>query len=350
MDFKKRDVIKEAGEIKKFMDQKKRPPTTCNIQGNIISGYSIAYLMSLMINDKFKGETYPLANVRVYDPSKKLQDTINEKVMKDDYLVMVGNFVKFCRKYHRVPRFITTQKSQTKVSFELFLYCVVKIVCFFQSNKKFPNYCNFNKADVQNGKTPTSSSKNEGNKYISPNKNTGNCTNPYRSKPHPTKQGCNQMGQNTNYYCGVSALQKVLFKFGITKYTQDQLAKYAGTTTKGTDHKGLETALAKVSKDTGVKLSCKWYYLSDLGFEKLAKQICKSNVDAIIHLKYRMKYGHYEVIDEVDVDKKQLKILNSLGNKCGACFCGYVETRSFAIEKKYIDGVTQKSVMLITKG
>ena len=348
----KKQIIKEASEIKDFIEKNGKIPNTNTINNTKYTIYATSYLMSKLILTNFKQDIQNI-NVIKYDVATH-KDTIHEDVYKNDYLDMVKRFCSYCEAHHHVPSTIHTKKSNVKVSFELYVYCISKIINFYHKNKYLPNYCLFNKADLQNTKSNTKNTQKTPSKSTSTNKKTvkkDNCTNPYTSTPHPTKTGCNQMGQNTNYFCGVSALHKVLHKFGITKYSQNQLAKYAGTTTAGTDHKGLETAIAKVSKETGIKLTAKWYNFSELGFEKLGKLICKPNVDAIIHLYYRNKYGHYEVINEINIKSGTVKVLNSLGNKCGTnCFCGYVESRSFALEKQYINGISQKSVLIITKG
>jgi len=157
------------------------------------------------------------------------------------------------------------------------------------------------------------------------------------------------MGQNNGYYCADAAMQHSLYKFGI-KVSQSQLAKWAGTTTSGTSHEGIRTAIAMVNKKFGVNISVKEVNFSEIGITGLAKLICKNNVDAIIHLCYRLKWGHYESINEINVKTNMLKVLNSLGDKCtGSCYCGYVEERSLAVEKSYIRGVSQKSVIILTK-
>lgn len=273
-----------------------------------------------------------------------ISDTINEKVTKEDYLDMMKRFTKYCESYHQYPSYIITKKSKIKVSFKLFSFCVGKIEKFIKNNGHLPNYCIFNKADTKKSKKNASNTKKNTNTPIS------SCSNPYISSPYNKKSGCDAMGQNTNYYCGVSALQKVLYKFGI-HVSQKQLASVAGTTKKGTDHQGLRTAVAWVSKHYGVKLTVKEYNFSELGFEKIAKMICKSNVDIIWHLLYRNKYGHYEKVKAIDLKKGTVDVINSLGNKCSNnCFCGYIETRSFATQKQYINGISQKSIIVITKG
>ena len=176
-----------------------------------------------------------------------------------------------------------------------------------------------------------------------------NCSNPYKSSPHPSKRGCDAMGQNNGYYCADAAMQHSLYKFGIT-VSQSQLAKWAGTTSAGTSHEGIRTAIAMVNKKFGVNITVQEKNFSDLGITGLAKLICQKNVDAIIHLLYRLKWGHYESINEINVKTNMLKILNSLGDSCSnGCYCGYVEDRSLAAEKSYISGISQKSVIILTK-
>ena len=349
MKVKKNIILTEASQIKSFMEKYKKIPKACTLSdGTVLSPYSTSYLIANLIKN-INSSNITLSNVIIYN-AEKHNDTISEKVMKDDYLAMVNNFIDFCNKNRRVPAFITTTKSKTKVSFELFLYCISKIIVFYQENQYLPNYCTFNKADLQNNATSTKTNKNSNSQSTSSKANTNNCTNPYKSVPYTTKQGCDELGQNTNYYCGVSALQKCLRKLGIN-ISQKTLASWAGTTSKGTDHHGLETAIAMAAKTHNVKLSCKWYNYNELGLEGVAKIMCQSNKDVLWHLLYRLEYGHYEKVAEINTKTGMLKVMNSLGNKCSnGCFCGYIESRTAANQKSYCSGISQKSILVITKG
>ena len=321
MKVKKQYLLKEASQIRSFIEKNNKIPRTCTLgDGTIISSFSVSYLLASLVNDP-KQDKVNLVNVIIYHPAKKHVDTIsNEDVLKKDYLVMVKNFLRFCEKYHRVPRFITTQKSQTKVSFELFLYCLCKIIVFYQNNNTLPNYCNFNKTYKSNTGSSNKTVKKEDNKSTSKSTNT----NIYTSSPHPTKPGCGGMGQDTSYYCGVSALQKCLYKFGIKDFSQKTLAGWAGTTTKGFTEIG--------------------------GWKGIAKILANKNQDIIFHNKYRLKYGHYEVMNQLNLTTNYTKVLNSLGDKCtNTCYCGYVEDRSSKTMKQYMDAVSQKSLLILTK-
>lgn len=332
--MKKQYIITEAKQIKTYCEKNKKIPLTNNYaDGKIYSIYTSSYLMANLIRNWSNNDILKVDVIR-YD-KKQYVDTINENIGKEDYLAMIKKFIDYCKANRRVPTYIVSIKSNTKVSFELFVYCLSKIISYYDVNKRLPNTCIFNKADLQKKKSVVK-------------KVDGKCINPYNSLPINSKKGCDAMGQNTSYYCGVCALQKVLFKFGIN-VSQKALASYAGTTTKGTSHDGLRTAIEYVARKNNVKLKVQEYNFSDLGFEKLAKLICKPNVDAITHIKYRLEYGHYEKIRTIDLDKKELQIMNSLGNRCGNCYCGYIERRSFSIEQQYFKAISQKSILLITK-
>ena len=349
MKVKKEYLLKEASQIRSFIEKNNKIPKTCTLgDGTIISSFSVSYLLASLVNDP-KQDKVNLVNVIIYHPAKKHVDTIsNEDVLKNDYLVMVKNFLRFCEKHHRVPRFITTQKSQTKVSFELFIYCLAKILIFLDKNNALPNYCNFNKTYKSNTGSSNKTVKKEVSKSTSSSKNT----NIYTSSPHPTKPGCGGMGQDTSYYCGVSALQKCLFKFGITDFSQKTLAGYAGTTTKGTSHQGIRTAVAYVNKKKGTNIKVTEKTFTEIGgWKGIAKILSNPKQDIIFHNKYRLKYGHYEVMNQLNLTTNYTKVLNSLGDKCtNTCYCGYVENRSCTNMKQYMDAVSQKSLLILTKG
>jgi hypothetical protein len=182
------------------------------------------------------------------------------------------------------------------------------------------------------------------------------CTNPYESSPHPTSYGCNGMGQNNSTCCGPSALHKILYKFGIRDITQGTLSSWAGTTSAGTSHQGLETAIAKVNQEKGTNLRIDWYNLSELGWENIGKIICQPNKAAFCHILYQNggtcdgdgEYGHYELLTRVNTETEYVQVLNSLGGYCGNCYCGYYQDRSIACQEHFIRGISQKSIAVVS--
>ncbi|WP_323736286.1 peptidoglycan-binding protein [Methanosphaera sp. ISO3-F5] len=163
-------------------------------------------------------------------------------------------------------------------------------------------------------------------------------------------------GQITGYHCACFSIQQGIRTFGITGYSQRTIGGYAGTTTAGTGHWGIETALAKIAKNEGIKLKVTWKNLSDLGstqkeqYKKIGEIISSPNKFAFIHLLYRNRYGHYEHIKTVNTNTSGLIIRNSLGDKCNSpAYCGYNESRTMSTETSYIRGISQKSVCIVEK-
>ena len=363
--MKKSLIIQEAKEIKNYMEKNKAIPKSCNMNGTILSPYSVSYLMALLIQDNFKKDTYSYNPVVMYNSNKKYDDTIqSENVFKDDYMRMIGNFIRYCVDHQRVPAYITTQKSKTKVSFELFMYCLSKIVVYYHNNQTLPNYCNFNKEFTSNANTPKKTIKNEVKQSTSTSKN---CTNPYTSSPHLTDSN---MGQDKKYSCANNSQQQELFKLTGKIFKETDLAKWSGTTTNGTSHQGINTCIAYVAKKLGIKLTVKWVNFSDLGktieerFEALGKIICQPNKGVITHIAYMsggenefrsdgIWYGHYEPIRQINTKNKTVQVLNSLGTKrADGGYKGHLQTRTYKVEASYLRNTPggQPSICIITKG
>ena len=177
----------------------------------------------------------------------------------------------------------------------------------------------------------------------------------YHSGPHWVGPGCNKMGQCTGYYCAPCSIRQQLAKQGIDNYTQQTIARYAGTTTAGTSHWGIETALAKIARLENITIKVEWKNFSDLGstigarFKALGEIISDPDKGVILHTLYQNKYGHYETIQEANTNNSSTVILNSLGSKCNSpAYCGRKETRTYAYLAQNLRGISQKSICIIT--
>lgn len=327
--IKRKEIQGIADAIKSYVEKNKKIPSSVEVGGKKYSKTECLYTLGYAINhlqDDFNVKTGKVA-------SNPVTTVINEKIYESDYKDQAKRLCQFIGQNGQAPNYIKSVKTASKISPDLELFAFAKILVYYHANKRLPKYCTYNSNDLKT--------------TVKPSKN--NCSNPYKSSPHPTKTGCDGMGQNTGYYCADAAMQHSLYKFGIS-VSQSQLAKWAGTTSAGTSHDGIRTAIAMVNKKYGVNISVQEKNFSDLGLTGLAKLICQKNVDAIVHLLYRNRWGHYESINEINLKTNILKILNSLGDMCyNGCYCGYIEDRSLAVEKSYISGISQKSIIILTK-
>ena len=178
----------------------------------------------------------------------------------------------------------------------------------------------------------------------------------YHSGKPWTSSGCNKIGQCNGYFCACCCIRQTCGKWNIDNYTQQKIGQYAGTTSAGTSHWGIETALAKIASNEGIKLRVEWKNFSDMGntskerWEALGKILATQNKSIIWHTLFKDKWGHYETVQEVNMNNGTVKVLNSLGSKCNSpAYCGYIETRSWSTMERYLRGISQKSICIITK-
>lgn len=162
-------------------------------------------------------------------------------------------------------------------------------------------------------------------------------------------------GQITPYHCACHAIKQSLRRFGITKYSEATIGNYAGTTTAGTSHQGIETAIAKIAKLDGIKLKVEWKNFSDLGstskerWRKYGDLMTDDDKAVFHHELYKDYIGHYSLLKQVNVNSMILLVQNSLGSRYGSGYCGYTESRPCSTQERYLRGISQKSICIITK-
>ena len=161
-----------------------------------------------------------------------------------------------------------------------------------------------------------------------------------------TNQGGGYLGQKTGYTCGPHSLMQCIHRLTGEDVSEMTLASVCGTTTDGTDHDGLATGLAWFNREYGYNLQMEWKNFSEVGFDGTQDAI--NNGACFHHILYRNQWGHYEVPKWTADDP--IYVLNSLGDSCGDGYCGYIEERSRTEHQSYINGISQKSVCIITRG
>ena len=245
----------------------------------------------------------------------------NNKIYKKDYLDCAKRITLYVEKFKKLPNFCKWGNKQIRT--RDFTYNMSKILVYYYTHKDtYPAYNTINT-------------------------NIWNKPEPIKKHGHATSSGCDNRGQNNGYYCGCHSLQEVFRNLTGIVVPQSTIASVAGTTTDGTDHDGLNTAVEWFNRKYNKKLTVQWYNFSDLGWSGIRKIINSNNKDLVCHNLYRNTWGHYEVINKVYDD--YCDVQNSLGDYCDYdCYCGYVEERSLSTFRSYISGISQKSIMVIT--
>lgn len=325
-----------ASTVKSYIEKNKTFSADITVNNKKYNYGKVAYILCYAVNNIGKS----LEVITVKNADKTVCDSINENITKEDYKDIAKRGFNYMKQNGQCPNYITTKKSKKKISPRVFIYMMARIIVYYyNNNKKMPNYANVNSAYFKSSSSSSNASSTTKTE----------CKNPYKAIPYNSKSSCDAMGQNTGYYCGCSMLQKMFYRLGYS-VSQSEIARVAGTTTAGTGHDGLETAIAYAGRKFGVKFKVTWKSFSDLGFEGMGKLMCKENTAVGNHLLYRNQYGHYEYPLTVNVTNKTIKVINSLGSMCtSSCYCGYIEERSWSTHRSYINGISQKSVLIIEK-
>ena len=316
----KETIKKIANKVKTYVEENKKLPSTVVIDNVKYNWPQVWYILSWAVNNLNK-DLSELPNVIAC--KNPTGDDINEDIKPEDYKKQASNIVKYIKENSwKCPNYVTSIKSKKRIAPNLSSYANARIIVWYYAHKALPNYCNFN-SKAFSGSTKS--------KY-----------------GHATKSGCNNMGQNNSVKCGPHSMQEVIRNLTGKIITQETLASWAGTGSAGTSHAGIETAMAKAGKELNVTFNLKWYNFSDLGWDGIKKILASKNKDCIIHNLYRNKYGHYEVVNAVN--DSNINVQNSLGNSCSnGCYCGYIEYRTKSEFRSYINGISQKSVLVVTK-
>lgn len=183
------------------------------------------------------------------------------------------------------------------------------------------------------------------------------------STPHLTTSA-QGIGQDTPYNCADNCLQQSFYKLTGKVVKESIIASWAGTTSKGTSHDGINTAVAKFNKTYGTNLKVTWKNFSDFGktdnekYTNVGKLLERKDTSLFFHIGYRNGgdncntekiFGHYEYIDIINTKTKYVRALNSLGKKRGNGYYGFLQNRPFRVQNCFIKAISQKSVCIITK-
>ncbi len=153
--------------------------------------------------------------------------------------------------------------------------------------------------------------------------------------------------QSTGYYCADVSIMQCVYELYGKDLSQRQIAQWAGTTTSGTGHSGINQALATINKKYGYKMTYEWKNFSKVGWNELA-QICKDPNRAFIchHMWHSFdgtdSGGHYTTFACINPSKKYCYEIYSLR---GATLV----KRSFSYMEKCMNEINQPSICIITK-
>lgn len=154
--------------------------------------------------------------------------------------------------------------------------------------------------------------------------------------------------QTTNYYCAEVSIMQAVYELYGKDLSQRQIAEWAGTTTNGTSHSGINSAIKKINNAYKLDMSIEWFNFSNIGWDKLAQYIKNPNIAVIIHGGWAplgtrsFEAGHYYTMAMLNLSKKYGYEIYSLR---GAS----LQKRSFDYLRASMNYISQPSIAIISK-
>ena len=318
--LKKTNLYQMAKDIKANVEKNYTIPTKLTYDGINYYQLEFAYAMAYGLHHLKTDFTIPNFDAFKNPYGDKIDETISLLECKNQAKRVYNHIIKNAEVPNRV---LVKGTKNYFIDIRHWIYYIAKMLVYYDEHKDLPLTCKFDSKAFE--KPPAPSKKKYG---------------------HSKKSGCENMGQNNDYYCACHSLQEVFRNLTGVVINQSTIASVCGTTTAGTGHAGMNSCVAWFNKKYGYNLKVEWKNFSELGWNGIKDIINSNNKDCIIHNNYRDRWGHYETINGV---YDNINVQNSLGDTCSyGCFCGYIEYRTKREFESYINGISQKSVMVIT--
>lgn len=311
--------------VKTTVEKQKKFPTSVTLGKKKYNYGEIAYIFGVEILHINKDIT-PINCAKAVKPTGQ---TIYEKIYPSDYKDQAKRIVQFIKQNGKCPNYVTTVKSHKKVRPQDFIYAFARIIVFYFEKHILPAYCLYN-SSIYGSSSKGSTSK-------------------IRKYGRSTKTGCDNRGQNNGYYCACHMAQEIIRNLTGIVIPQSKIAQIMGTTSEGTGHSGIDTFFAWFNRNyTNYQLTWVWKYFSEVGWNGIKRILESSNQDCGLHELYRNTWGHYTNFDKVYTNT--VDVHNSLGSYCNnGCYCGYTENRTKSEAQSYLNGISQKSVIIVTR-
>lgn len=161
----------------------------------------------------------------------------------------------------------------------------------------------------------------------------------YQSKRYLTDAN---IKQDTNYFCACNIFQQIMYELYGIVIKESDIAAAMGTTTNGTSHQQIINGGKSIAQRYGHSISIEFKNYSDVSEKQLGEMIADPNIGIFIHDLYKLTWGHYEYLIGLCTSTGVYTVANSLSG-------GYIEKRSRATLKSYINGISQPSVGIVRK-
>lgn len=165
--------------------------------------------------------------------------------------------------------------------------------------------------------------------------------------------------QDFQFDCALNSLQQCFYNLTELKVSESTMMKLGYTNCGGTSHEGIKKIVEWFNKTYKQNIKVEFRNLSSFGstpkerWENIGKIITNQNKSVFAHILYHnggsectknksKDHGHYEVFDIVNTETMYIRALNSLSG-------GYLQDRKISVQECFIKGISQPSIIILSK-
>lgn len=142
-------IIKAAKNLKSYVISNKVLPSTITVGNNKVSPAVFSYLMSQAIKNINAKKTSAKINI-INVTASSTDGSINYKAFKSTYLAAVNTVANAGVNKKVLPNYVSLNGK--KAVFKVYTFGFAKILAFYDSNKRLPNYCVFDSSVLKKEK------------------------------------------------------------------------------------------------------------------------------------------------------------------------------------------------------
>ncbi|HOL69451.1 MAG TPA: pseudomurein-binding repeat-containing protein, partial [Methanothermobacter sp.] len=132
------DLVSAANTVKAYYERYGRLPSRVVIAGQNYTMSQLLYLLTKATVNINMGNLNPIAPRAVGAPTAPGGSYRHGRLYKPEYVQVAANILSFINRYGRAPNYAST--SLGRIPFQRLVYMYTKIIAFYGTNHRLPNY------------------------------------------------------------------------------------------------------------------------------------------------------------------------------------------------------------------
>ncbi len=131
-------VVKSGTTVKNYVETKHTVPTTVTVNKKQVSKAQYLYLETKTVGNLYKGVKTPVTVKSIYNPTAPKESVKSGSLTKSQYVTLANKISSYQNAYGKTPNYVSTPLGNMR--YENLIYTYAKVLNFYQTNHRLPNY------------------------------------------------------------------------------------------------------------------------------------------------------------------------------------------------------------------